>query len=312
MTQGREASDGAGGKIGTVGFVGLGKMGTPMAVNIQKAGYSMVVFDAREEAAKPLLEGGARLAGSPAEVARLSDMVITCLPRPQVVEEVVTGPEGILQGIRRGGVYLDMSTCGPNLLRRLAPLFEEKGAQVLDAPVLSSPLDAPGRGVIVMVGGDRTVFERLVPMLDTFADKVVHAGPLGAANVCKLVHNMTTIAMQQVVAEGLTLGMKAGVDLEVLLDSGSRAPVGASTERLENTVFKNCFEPPVFTLDLARKDIGLATELGRQSGVPMPVANLVEQIMMQAMNRGWGESDRTIAVRLQEEASGTEVRDGTD
>ena len=291
----------------TIGFVGLGKMGTPIAVNIQKAGYPMVVYDAREEATRPLLEGGARLAGSPAEVARLSDVVATCLPRPQVVEQVVTGPEGILEGIRPGGIYLDISTCGPNLIRSLEPLFQQEGAHVLDTPILSSPRDALDRGLIVMVGGDRAIFERLQPILNTFSDKVVYAGGLGTANICKLVHNMTSIAMQQVVAEGLSLGVKAGVELSVLLDSGSRGAVGVMRDRLA-TVFQGRFDPPVFTLDLARKDIGLATDLARQSGVPMPVANLVEQIMMQAMNRGWGEQDRTIAVRLQEESSEVELR----
>ena len=270
----------------TVGFIGMGKMGTPMAVNIQEAGYPMVVYDTREEATRPLLDGGALLAGSPEEVARLSDVVATCLPRPQVVEQVVTGPKGILEGIRPGGIYLDMSTCGPNLIRSLEPLFQQKGAHLLDTPILSSPRDVPDRDLIVMVGGDRAIFDRLQPILEAFADKVVYAGSLGAANVCKLVHNMTTIVMQQVVAEGLALGMKAGVELSVLLDSGSRAPVGALSDRLA-PVFQGRFDRPLFTLDLARKDIGLATDLARQSGVPMLVANVVEQIMMQAMNRGW-------------------------
>ena len=291
----------------TIGFIGLGKMGTPLAVNIQKAGYPMVVYDAREEATKALLEGGARLAGSPAEVAGLSDVVATCLPRPQVVEEIVTGPEGILEGIRPGGIYMDISTCGPNFIRSLEPLFQQKGAYLLDTPILSSPRDAVDRRVIVMVGGDRAIFDRLSPILEAFADKLVYAGCLGAANICKLVHNMTSSALQQVVAEGLALGVKAGVELPVLLDSGSRSPVGAMSDRFAS-VFQGRFDPPGFTLDLARKDIGLATDLARQSGVPMPVANVVEQIMMQAMNRGWAEQDRTIAVRLQEESSGVELR----
>ena len=136
----------------TVGFVGLGKMGTPMAVNIQKAGYPMVVYDISEGAVRPLLEGGARLAGSPAEAARLSEVLFSSLPRPQVVEQVVKGPEGILEGIQPGGIYLDMSTCGPDLIRRLEPLFRDKGAHVMDSPVLSSPQDAIDRGVILMVG----------------------------------------------------------------------------------------------------------------------------------------------------------------
>ncbi len=292
----------------TVGFVGLGKMGTPMAVNIQKAGYPMVVYDVREEASKPLLEGGARLAGSPAEVARLSDIVTASLPRPQVVDRVVKGSEGILQGIRPGAIFMDMSTCGPDVVRGLEPLFKEKGAHVMDTPVLSSPLTAADRGVIVMVGGDRAVFDRLRPMLDVFADKVVYAGSLGSGAVCKLVHNMISGVVIQCVAEGLTLGMKAGVELSVLMDSGSRSILGNLKDRLERTVFQGNFDSPSFTLDLGRKDLGLATELGRVNDVPLPLGNLVEQIMMQAMNRGWGEKDRAVPVVLQEESAGVEMR----
>ena len=292
----------------TVGFIGLGKLGAPMAVNIQKAGYPMVVYDAREEATGPLLQGGARLAGSPAEVARLSDVTFTSLPMPKDVEEVVNGPGGILEGISNGSTYLDLSTCGPDLVRRLEPLFHQKGAYVMDAPVLSSPSDAVHRRLIVMVGGERAVYDRVRPILDAFADKVVYAGSLGNACVCKLVHNMASITVQEVVAEALTLGMKAGVELPVLLDSGSRGIIGSMQERLAPTIFRGEFEPPAFTLALARKDIGLATELGRRNSVPLPSANLVEQIMVQAMNRGWGEKDRTIAILLQEEAAEVQIR----
>ena len=292
----------------TVGFIGLGKMGTPLAVNMLKAGYPMVVHDVQEVATRPLLEGGARLASSPAEVARLADTIFTSLPMPQVVEQVAAGPEGVLEGIGAGKIYLDLSTCGPDLLRGLEPLFRQKGAHVLDAPVLSSPVDALDRKVIVMVGGERGVYDRIRPILDAFADKVVYAGSLGSASVCKLVHNMTSIIVQQVVAEGLTLGMKAGVELSVLLDSGSRGVVGSMQDRLEPTVFCGQFDPPLFTLALARKDIGLATDLGRRNNVPLPAGNLVEQIMMQAMNRGWAERDRTITFLLQEESAGIEVR----
>ena len=292
----------------TVGFVGLGKMGRPMAINIRKAGYPMVVYDVREEATKPLLEGGARLAGSPAEVARLSDVVAISLPRPQVVDQVVTGPDGILEGIRPGSILMDMSTCGPDLVRRLEPLFQEKGAHVMDTPVLSSPQTAIDRGVIVMVGGDRAIFDRLRPMLGVFADKVVYAGGLGSGAVCKVVHNMITGTVIQCVAEGLTLGMKAGVELSVLMDSGSRTVLSNLKDRLEDTVFQGNFDSPSFTLDLARKDLGLATELGRLNNVPLPVGNLVEQIMMQAMNRGWGEKDRAVPVVLQEESAGVQMR----
>ena len=192
----------------TVGFIGLGKMGTPLAVNIQKAGYPMVVHDMEELAVKPLLEGGARLAASPAEVAQLADTIFTSLPMPQAVEQVLTGPEGVLEGIGQGKIFMDLSTCSPELLRGLEPKFRQKGAHMLDTPVLSSPVDAPNKDVIVMVGGDQAVYERVRPILDSFADKVVFTGGLGTASICKLVHNMTSIIIQEVVSEGLTLGVK--------------------------------------------------------------------------------------------------------
>ena len=292
----------------TVGFVGVGRMGSAMARNIQKAGYSMVVHDAREEATRSLLEGGAKLATSPAEVSAVCDVTFTSLPGPPQVEEVVDGPGGILEGIKEGAVYLDLSSCGPDLLRRLEPKFRQQGAHLMDTPVLSSPARAIDRSLIVMAGGERDVFERVHPLLEAFADKVVYTGGLGTACVCKLVNNMMSFAMQQLVAEGLTLGLQAGVDLDVLMDTGSRGLLGMRSEGLSQTVFRGQFQPPSFTLALALKDVALATQLGRETNVPMPMANFAEQILRQGVNRGWAEDDYTKAFLLQEEAAGVEVR----
>jgi 3-hydroxyisobutyrate dehydrogenase len=292
----------------TVGFIGLGRMGSAMVGNIQKAGYPMVVHDVREAATMPLLQGGAEWVSSPAEVGRRSEVIFTSLPRPEDVEAVATRPEGLLEGIREGSVYLDLSTCGPDLVRRLEPMFRQKGAHVMDAPVLSSPTRAVMRSLIVMVGGERAVYECIQPMLDAFADKVIYAGSLGTGCICKLMHNMMSFATGQVVAEGLTVGVKAGVELEALLESGSRGLLGSRQELLAQTVFRGQFEPPSFTLALSRKDVGLATELGRQTNVPIPVANLVEQLLVQGINRGWAEQDYTVAFRLQEDVAGVQVR----
>ena len=292
----------------TIGFIGLGRMGSAMAGNIQKAGYPMVVHDVREEATRPLLEGGARLAGSPAEVARLSDITFTSLPGPKEVAEVSTGPEGVLEGIKQGGIYVDLSTCGPAMVRGIDPMFRQKGAHVLDAPVYSSPARAADRRLGVMVGGDRDDFQRIQAVLDAFADQVTYVGSLGAGVICKLVHNMMGLVMGQVIAEALTLGVKTGVELQAILESGKRSPLGARAEGLAQTVFRGQFEPPSFTLALSRKDIGLMTELGREYSVPMPVANLVEQMLVQGMNQGWAELDHTVIFRLQEELAGVQVR----
>ena len=292
----------------TVGFIGLGRLGTPMALNIQKAGYPMVVHDVREAATRPLLEGGAKLAGSPAEAAGLSEIVCTSLPAPRDVEALVLGREGLLEGIKEGALYLDLTTCGPDLLRRLEPMFQQKGVHVMDTPVLSSPALAVDRYVIAMAGGRREDFDRARPLLEAFADKVVYTGGLGTACVCKLVNNMMGFVVGQVMAEGLTLGLKSGVELDVLLDTGTRGLLGLFDEIFSETVFRGQFQPPTFTLALALKDVALATELGRESSVPMHLANLVEQIMRQCVNKGWAEDDFTKQFLWQEEAAGVEVR----
>ena len=295
----------------TVGFIGIGNMGSGMAGNIQKAGYSMVVYDIREDATRALLEGGARLAGSPAEVARLSDVTFTSLPGPAEVEEVAIGHEGALEGIRQGGVYVDLSTSRPTLIRRIEPLFRGKGAHVLDAPVSGGKTGAATRNLAVMVGGEQEVFQRIKPILDAFGDKVFYAGSIGAGSVCKLVHNMIGHGVRQAIAEGMTLGVKAGVEPQALWECVRRGSLGRMNilhEGLAQTVFHGKFEPANFALALARKDIGLATELAREYNVPMPVATLAEQIAIQALNRGWGEKDNNITFLLQEEVAGVQVR----
>ena len=295
----------------SVGFIGLGNMGSGIAGSIQKAGYPMVIYDVREEVTKPALEGGARLAGSPSEVARLSEVIFTSLPGPKEVEEVVTGPEGILEGVKEGGVYVDLSTSRPTLIRQIEPLFRQKGAHVLDAPVSGGKTGAATRNLAVMVGGDRNLYERIKPILDAFGDKVFYTGSIGAGSICKLMHNMIIFGLRQAIAEGMTLGVKAGVEPRALWESVRRGGLGRMVplhESLPRTVFRGQFEPASFSLALSRKDLALATELGREYAVPMPVANLAEQFAIQAMNRGWGEMDSSIAFLLQEEAAGVEVR----
>ncbi len=294
-----------------VGFIGLGNMGGGMSANIQRAGHPMVVFDLREEAAKPLLEGGARLANSPAEVAELSDVVFTSLPGPKEVEAVALGAQGILEGIRPGSIYVDLSSSRPSLIREMEPTFRQKGIHILDAPVSGGKSGAASGDLAVMVGGEREIFDRIKPILDSFGDKVFYAGAIGAGSICKLVHNMIGHSVRQAIAEGLTLGVKAGVEPEALWESVRRGSLGRMRvlhEGLVRTMFRGEYEPASFALNLAFKDISLATELAREYNVPMPMSTLAEQIAMQAMNRGWAEQDSSVTVRLQEEQAQVEVR----
>src|SRR5262245_30668846 len=174
----------------TVGFIGLGAMGGPVASHIQWAGYPMVGYDVRNEATRSCLHAGTTVVDSAAALARRSNVIITALPMPEDVEQVARGRDGIIEGTRPGSVYVDISTSPPSLLRRLEPMFRAKGASVLDAPVASGQ---PGeaRGIHeVMVGGEPEVFERVKPILTALGDQVLYAGPLGSGSICKLVSQM--------------------------------------------------------------------------------------------------------------------------
>lgn len=295
----------------TVGFIGLGNMGGGMSANIQRAGYQLVIFDVREEMTRPLLEGGARLGNSPADVAQRSDVTFSSLPGPKEVEAVALGSEGVLEGIRPGSVYVDLSSSRPTLIREIEPKFRQKGAYVLDAPVSGGKSGAASGNLAVMVGGDKEIFERIKPILDSFGDKVFYAGDIGAGSICKLVHNMIGHSVRQAIAEGLTLGVKAGVEPEAVWECMRRGSLGRMRilhEGLVRTMFRGEFEPASFALSLAYKDISLATELAKEYDVPMPITTLAEQITLQAMNRGWQDRDSSVTVLLQEEQAGVQVR----
>jgi 3-hydroxyisobutyrate dehydrogenase len=300
----------------TVGFIGLGNMGGPVARHIQRAGFPMVVCDLREETTRPFEERGAKIADSAAALAQQSDVIITALPMPSDVEEVACGANGILQSVRPDSIYIDISTGPPSLIRRLEPLFRAKGAFVLDAPVASGQPGA-ARGIHeIMVGGDKETFERATPVLRAFGDQVLHAGPLGAGSICKLVHQMINSTISQAIAEGLTLGVKAGVDTKALWECVRRGMVGRMHVlhvQVPQTVFRKNFETETFSLRLLRKDVGLATALGRELSVPLPLANLAEQNLMEAARRGWGDkSAYTVTFLLQEEAANVELRADVD
>ena len=229
-----------------VGFIGLGNMGGGMAGNIQKAGYEMVIHDINEGATRPFLEAGAHLGNSPADVAGQCDVTFTSLPGPREVEAVAVGLEGVLEGAKPGSVYIDLSTSRPTLIRELEPKFREKGIHVLDAPVSGGKSGAQSRNLAVMVGGDKEVFDRVKPLLDAFGDKVFYAGEIGAGSVAKLVHNMIGHGVRQAIAEGMTLGVKAGVDTEALwqcIRRGSLGRMNVLHEGFVRSVFKGEYEP---------------------------------------------------------------------
>ena len=293
-----------------VGFIGLGTMGGSMAFNTIQGGHELVVHDIRRESATRHLEAGATWADSPREVAEASDIVFTSLPGPTEVEAVFLGEDGILQGMSAGKVYFDLSTSTPNLIRRLHDIASGQGVEVLDAPVSGGPRGAESRNLAIWVGGDKDVFDRCRPALDAIGDKAYYVGPIGCGAVAKLVHNCAGYVIQTALAEGFTMGVKAGVEPLALWQAVRRGAQGrrGTFEGLAEHLLPGKFDPPDFALRLARKDVDLAVGVGREYDVPMRLANLALQEMTEAMNRGWGDRDSRVAMLLQEERAGVEVR----
>jgi 3-hydroxyisobutyrate dehydrogenase len=294
-----------------IAFIGLGNMGRHMAANLQKVGHDLTVYDARREAAEGHLANGATWANSAAEAAQGAELILTSLPGPKQVEEVALGEGGILQGAATGAVYADLSTSSPTLIRRIYEQFAEQGIHVLDAPVSGGPVGAERGTLQVMVGGDEEVYERVRPALLGIGDKVSYIGEIGAGAIAKLCHNTLSYCAAVAAAEVFTLGVKAGVKPEKLLEAIKGAAFGQGNllnHRIPNQIFKEAFEPAGFFLALARKDVGLATELAREFNVPMNVANLVEQSLIEGLSRGWGHLDSSAIWMLQEERAQVKVR----
>ncbi len=297
----------------SIGFVGLGTIGGVVARNIQKAGYAMVVHDVRLATVKPLLDGGARYASSPAEVARECAVVFTSLPGPPQVEQVALGPNGLVHGLHGGGIYVDLSSSSADLIRRIGVEFASRGTQVMDAPLIVGKDGIAKRSVQVLASGAQATFSDVKHLLDAFSDTVVYTGELGIGTVIKLAHNLVRRSIGLAIGEGLVLGAKAGAEPETLwkcMHWGLDVQLQNLLKNLQETAFKGNYEGRAsFGIGLSRKDVGLATELGRQHNVPMPIAALVEQTMIHAINRGWSEQSTASLFRLQEEAAGIEVRE---
>ena len=293
-----------------IGFIGLGTMGRHMASNLMKAGHELVVHDVRREAAAPHLHAGARWADAPRAVGEATEVVFTSLPGPPEVEAVALGADGLLAGLAAGNVYFDLSTNAPALVRRIHEVFTARGIHMLDAPVSGGPRGAETKKLALWVGGDETVFTRYKPVLDAIGDQAYYVGPIGAGSIAKLVHNCAGYVIQTALAEVFTLGVKAGVEPLALWKAVRQGARGRSRtfDSLADQFLPGKFEPAAFALRLAHKDVTLATSLGREHKVPMRLANITLEEMTEALNRGWGERDSRVAMLLQEERAGVEIR----
>ena len=304
------ASRQGGGAVMRIGFIGLGTMGRHMASHLMKAGHELVVHDVRREAAAPHLRAGASWADTPRDVAAATELVFTSLPGPAEVEAVALGEQGLLAGLAAGTTYFDLTTNAPSVVRRIHAAFQARGIHMLDAPVSGGPRGAETGRLALWVGGDEAIFARHKPVLSAIGDQPYYVGPIGAGSIAKLVHNCASFIVQTALAEVFTLGVKAGVEPLSLWQAVRQGAAGRrrTFDGLVDQFLPGRFEPPAFALRLAHKDVTLATALGREHQVPMRLANITLEEMTEALNRGWGERDARVAMLLQEERAGVEIR----
>jgi 3-hydroxyisobutyrate dehydrogenase len=285
-------------------------MGAPMALNLRRAAYEVVAFDARAAAVEPLTAAGAVAAESAPGTAAMCDVLVTMLPGPPQIEAVMTGHGGAFQALREGAIWLDMSTSTPVVGRALAREGEPRGVAVVDAPVAGMVRGAEAGTLQIFAGGTAADVARVLPLLEVMGapDKVQHVGPRGSGYAVKLCLNLLWFIHAAASAEVLVLGAKAGVEVGTLRRALVAGPAGSVLlERDIDGVFEGDYDAS-FTLDLVTKDLGLAVDLGRDLGVPLELSALVEQLHRRARALYGDGAGELSAVRMAEEAAGIKLR----
>jgi 3-hydroxyisobutyrate dehydrogenase len=288
-----------------IGFIGLGMMGRGIAANFLRAGHEVFVHDLSETAVASFVERGAVAVGSPKALAQASELIFTSLPTPGDVLAVNDGENGLAAGLKRGTIWFDLSTNSVDVVRRLHKELEARGVDFLDAPISGGPGGASSGKLAIWIGGSRSAFERCQPILDQVADQVRYIGEIGAGTITKLAHNMASTAIKSVMAEVLTMGIKAGMEPLSLWEAMRSGAAGRmrSFDNIQRFLAGNT-EQSSFALRLMQKDINLALQLGRELDVPMRVCAAVAQDVHEAMSRGLGTHDSQSVLVLQQERAG--------
>ena len=297
-----------------VGFIGLGGIGKPMAINIVKSGFDLTVADLREQPLQELRGHGAQVAHSPCEVAEGSDIVLASLPTNEASELVALGHDGILEGAAEGDIYVELSTISPTVVHNIADKTNEKGVHLLDAPVSGGTARANEGQLSIMIGGDAATVARAQPVLETFADKLFHVGDTGAGATIKLVTNLLTGINMASTMEALVLGVKAGLSVEMM-----QKVISASTgkswafETFSDLLMTRSPEPPPgetasMGLHTIVKDVRLAARLADDLSVPLPIGSSAVQLFFAGLGQGWTDKENWIMMELFEQISGVRVR----
>jgi 2-hydroxy-3-oxopropionate reductase len=291
--------------LGTIGFIGLGVMGRPMAANLLAAGADLVVYNRSRPAQDELAAQGAASAGSPAEVASKADLIITMLPDDAAVRDVVR--DELLPAARSGALIVDMSTVSPELSRELAADAASRGACMLDAPVSGGDVGARDGTLSIMVGGDAADLERARPTLEVLGGSIVHCGPAGAGQVVKACNQMVVAITIGGISEALVLGTRLGVDPRTILDVLSSGLAANRVMEVRRANFLGHIYTPGFRVDLHHKDLDIALASGGQANVPLPLTAGLQQLFRQLRAAGRGREDHTAVLAAVEAQAGLGV-----
>ena len=287
-----------------LGFIGLGAMGRPMAINLLKAGYEMTVYARRAQALEPLVGAGARAAANPAEVARTADVVFSLVTASADSEAVALGAGGISEGARAGCIVVDMATISPLATQRIAQALEARGLEHIDAPVSGGPAGAQGATLAIMAGGKAPVFEKIKPLFACLGKTILHMGGHGAGQATKACHQLALTVTAQAAAEALALARSCGLDParvhEVLMGGVAASRV---LELFGKRMVGREFGPGIDTR-LYHKDMGIVLELAQEAGLPLPAGAVVKQQINALMGAGEGAADFSVLIRALERAAG--------
>jgi len=287
-----------------IGFIGLGIMGRPMARNLLKAGYSLVVHSRSRGPVDEIAKAGAKVGTSSRDVAAQCDVLITMLPNSPDVEQVVLGRDGVIEGARPGMILLDMSTISPIVSQKVGAALQAKPVKMLDAPVSGGEKGAIDGVLSIMVGGDRAVFDQVLPIFQAMGKTITHLGPLGSGGFTKLANQIIVAINLTALAEALTLAKKAGLDRELTLTALAGGLAGSKClDQKKPNYLANTYNPG-FKIDLHYKDLGLIMESARALGVPLPTTAAVQELFSALRVKGRGGLDHSGVITLLEDLAG--------
>ncbi len=287
-----------------IGFIGLGIMGRPMARNLLKAGYSLVVHSRSRGPVDEIVKAGAKAGASPRDVAGQCDVLITMLPNSPDVELVALGKDGIVEGARPGLIFADMSTISPIVSQKVGKALAAKGVRMLDAPVSGGEKGAIDAALSIMVGGDKAVFDAVLPIFQAMGKTITHLGPLGFGGFTKLANQIIVAVNLTALAEALTLAKKAGLDRELTLTALAGGLAGSKClDQKKANYLANTYTPG-FKIDLHVKDLGLIMESARALGVPLPATAIVQELFSALRVKGGGGLDHSGVITLLEDLAG--------